>query len=124
MREVTVYYSYDDREFFDRDECLRYEWQAIEEIMSVNDCYEFFDKNHKRYIAPDATCEDAEEWMNWLVHTAERCTYVKVNHILPESTARFVENEFGDCITPEDFNNETGLFKYDYLKDEWVKVGE
>ena len=44
MREVTVYYSYDDKEFFDRDECLRYERQAVEAMMSVNDCYDFLIK--------------------------------------------------------------------------------
>ena len=40
MREVTVYYAWDDSEFYDRDECLRYERQAIEAMIQlVNELY-------------------------------------------------------------------------------------
>lgn len=124
MREVTVYYSYDDEEFFDRDECLQYERQGIEAIMSVNDCYDFLTKGGNCYIAPNYQCQDVEKWMDWLSNAAEHCEYVRVRHILPADAVRFIDREWGYAITPEDFNNETGLFKYDYSKYEWVKVGE
>ena len=124
MREVTVYYAWDDSEFYDRDECLRYEQQAVEAMMSVNDCYDFFDKDGSRYVAPDYRCEDVEEWLDWLSDAAEHCSYIKVRHILPENAVRFIDREWGYCIAPEDFNGETGLFKYDDFKNEWVKVGE
>jgi len=124
MREVTVYYAYDGSEFDDRDECLQYERQAVEAIMSVNDCYDFLTKDGVRYFAPDYRCEDVEEWMDWLSDAAEHCEYVKVHHILPENTLRLIDREWDYCIAPEDFNGETGLFKYDHFKNEWVKVGE
>ena len=124
MREMTIYYAYDDSEFYDRDECLRYERQAVEAMMSVNDCYDFFDKNGGRYIAPNYQCEDVEKWMDWLSDAAEHCDCIKVRHILPENAVRFIDREWGYCIAPEDFNGETGLFKYDDFKNEWVKVGE
>lgn len=124
MREVTVYYAYDDSEFYDRDECLRYERQAIEEMMSINDCYDFFDKNGNRYIAPYYQCENIEDWINWLSDAAEHCDYIKVRHILPKNAVQFINREWGYCITPKDFHNETGLFKYDNFKGEWIKVDE
>ena len=124
MREVTVYYAYDDSEFDDRDECLRYEQQAVEAMMSVNDCYDFLTMSGARFEAPDYQCEDVEEWMGWLSDAAEHCDYVNVRHILPENAVRFIDREWGYCIVPEDFNGEIGLFKYDDLKNEWVKVGE
>ena len=124
MREVSVYYAWDDSEFYDRDECLRYEKQAVEAMMSVNDCYDFFDKNGGRYVAPDYRCEDVEEWMDWLSDAAEHCSYIKVRHTLPENAVWFIDREWGYCIAPEDFNGETGSFKYDDFKNEWVKVGE
>lgn len=124
MREVTVYYAWDDTEFDDRDECLRYERQAVEAMMSVNDCYDFFTKWGVRYSAPDYRCEDVEEWMDWLSDAAEHCDFIRVRHILPDNAVRFIDREWGYCIAPEDFNGETGLFKYDDFKNEWVKVGE
>jgi hypothetical protein len=124
MREVTVYYAYDDSEFEDRDECLRYERQAVEAMMSVNDCYDFLDKDGVCYTAPDYRCEDVEEWMDWLSDAAQHCDYVNVRYVLPENAVRFIDREWGYCIAPEDFHNETGLFKYDDFKNEWVKVGE
>lgn len=126
MREVTVYYAYDGSEFDDRDECLRYERQAIEAMMSVNDCYDFLTKDGVRYSTPDYRCEDVEEWIDWLSDAVEHCEYVKVHHILPENAVRFIDREWewSYCIAPEDFNGETGLFKHDYFKNEWIKVDE
>ena len=122
MREWKVYYAFDDKEFFDRDECERYEWQAIECMTAVNECYDFFDKSGNRFMPPPY--DSAEDWMNWICDAAEHCDSIRVNHLLPKLADDFVLNKCGYYITSEDFNNETGLFKYDYLKDEWVKVGE
>lgn len=124
MREVTIYYAYDDAEFYNRDECLEYERQAVEAMMSVNDCYDFLTKDGDRYVAPDFRCEDVEEWLDWLSDAAQHCVYVNVRHILPDNAVRFIDREWGYCIAPEDFNGETGLFKYDDLKNEWAKVDE
>lgn len=124
MREVKYYVAWDDSEFLDRDECLQYEHQAIKAMAAVNDCYEFFDKNGKKFIAPDAACEDIEEWLIWLSVAADCCDSVRVRHILPETSVRFIDREWGYCIAPEDFHNDTGLFKYDDFKNEWIKVDE
>ena len=32
MREVTVFYAYDDTEFYDRDECEYYEGKAFDKL--------------------------------------------------------------------------------------------
>lgn len=41
MREVTVYYSYDDGEFYDRDECLAYEREALLSAWEIDGAYAF-----------------------------------------------------------------------------------
>lgn len=124
MREVTMYVAWDDSEFETADECLRYEEQAIEAMSAVNDCYDFFDKNGGRFVAPLTTDTEIENWLNWLSDAAEHCDYIKVYHRIPELSVKFINREWGYCICPEDFPEETGVFKYDNFKDEWVEVGE
>lgn len=124
MREVTKYIAWDDSEFDIEDECLLYESVAMDAMREVNDCYTFFNKDGERFEAPPEWDDIIENWLNWLSDAAEHCDSIKVNYILPENAVRFIDREWGYCIAPEDFHNETGLFKYDDWKNEWVKVGE
>lgn len=124
MREVKRYIAWDDSEFEDCDNCRQYELQAIEAMMSINDCYDFLNKDGDYYAAPDYRCEDVEKWINWLSNAVDACKYIKVRHTLPDNAVWFITREWGYCITPKDFNGKTGLFKYDDFKNKWVKVGE
>lgn len=122
MREVTRFYSFDDREFFDRDECETYEREAVRHLRTVEACYAFYSKEGKRMFAPLAS-EDADEWMDWLCAACEVSNRILVTRQLPNDTADFVREQVGYCILPEDFNNATGDFQYDWHQCEWVKVG-
>ena len=124
MREITVYVAWDDTEFDTEDECLWYESKAVDAMKEVNDCYEFFNKDGERFDAPPEWDDNIENWLGWLSDAGEHCDRIKVNHILPDDAVCFIDREWGYCIAPEDFNDETGLFKYDDFKNEWVKVGE
>ena len=124
MREVTKYVAWDDSEFDIEDECLLYESAAMDAMREVNDCYIFFNKDGERFEAPPEWDDIIENWLNWLSNAAEHCARIKVNYILPEYATQFIDREWGYCIAPEDFYNETGLFKYDDWKNRWVKVDE
>lgn len=124
MRKVTMYVAWDDSEFDTEDECLLYESEAMDAMREVNDCYDFFNKNGEHFDAPPEWDDNIENWLDWLSDAAEHCDHIKVNYILPEYAVRFIDREWGYCIAPEDFHNETGLFKYDDFKDEWIKVDE
>lgn len=47
MREVTMYYAYNDKEFFNREKCLAYEHEALIRSLEIYDAYTFFDKNSR-----------------------------------------------------------------------------
>lgn len=121
MREVTVFYSFDNREFYDRGECEAYEREAMRHLLVVNVCYAFY-KNGDRMFAPH-TSNDIEDWMDWFCAACEVSNRIIVSRQLPNDTADFVREQVGYCILPEDFGNETGDFQYDWHKCEWVKVG-
>lgn len=122
MREVSVFYAFDNTQFFDRDACFRYEEKAIISLFTINDYYAFFDKNMRRYMPPQN--KDIEDWIEWFSNAAEHCDYIRVYHTLPDSTVDFINKQFGYYICPKDFHNETGLFKYEDWENEWVKVDE
>ena len=123
MREVCVFYAYDDREFFDRDECVDYERKAIVKAWEIYKAYTFFDKDMGLIMAP-AESDDIEDWADWLEIAGDKSAYVIRYANLSPETEMFYRHGWGYCILNEDFNNECGTFRYDYDKDEWVKVGE
>lgn len=123
MREVTVYYAYDDSEFFDRDECLAYEQDALHKAQEIDAAYCFFDENLITMYAPSVT-EDIEDWIVWLGEVGDKCTCIRRRANLSPETEMFYREMWGYCILNEDFNNELGMFCYNYDKDEWVKVDE
>lgn len=122
MREVSVFYSFDDKEFFDRDECEVYEREAVRHLRAVEACYAFYGKEGNRMFAP-LNSDDVEEWMDWLCIVGDSAERILVTRQLPNDTANFVREQVGYCILPEDFGNETGDFQYDWHQCEWVKVG-
>lgn len=122
MREVSVFYSFDDREFFDRDECVEYEKNAMHHLRTVEACYAFYAKEGARLFAP-LRSDDVEDWMDWLCVAGDSADRIVVSQKLPNDTAKFVREQTGYCILPEDFGYETGDFQYDWYQCEWVKVG-
>lgn len=122
MREVKYYVAWDDSEFETKKECLEYERKAIATMATVDECYTFFDKNGERMMAPIS--DVIEDWLNWLSIAADQCKWIRVHRPISKTATKFINREWGYCICPEDFESETGFFEYDYLKNEWVKVGE
>lgn len=124
MREVTVYYAYDDKEFYDRDECLTYEENAIKLMEEINEKYSFFDENMHLLVAP-LSSTDIEEWIEWLNTAADKCTFIHRTGDLSTNADKFAREVCGYCINNSDFpygEENVGLFKYEDC--DWVKVSE
>lgn len=121
MREVTMYYAYDDKEFFNREKCLAYEHEALMRSREIYDACTFFDKNSSLIPAPIES-EDMEDWSNWLYNVEGKCAYVIRRANLSPATEKFYYDGWGYCVLNKDFNNKLGAFRYDYDNNRWIKV--
>lgn len=124
MREVCVFYAYDDSEFFNREECLAYEAKALKLMEEVNDKYSFFDENMNLLAAPLGST-DIEEWIGWLNTAVYKCVFIHRTGDLSVNADKLCREVCGYCINNSDFpygEENIGLFKYEHA--DWVKVGE
>lgn len=123
IHEETYYIAWDDSEFNDYNECLRYENQCLEKLKNINDCCVFIDKNNVVLEAPKT--EILDDWVQWLDGMYEDdCEFIQVNKPLSNDIINFIKKEWS-FITITNMDNQTvGLFKYNRNTEEWVKVSE
>lgn len=122
MREVKYYVAWDDSEFETKEECLKYENDAINKMLIFKSLYTFFDKD--KNILPCPESRDIEDLLDWANCSANECSYIYRAGQLPEDVNNFIRREIGYCIRNWDFYDERGLFKWDDEEVGWVKVGE
>ena len=123
MREVTMYYAFDDREFDNYEACLAYENNAYMLIRGIEKKYSFYDRNMKEIIAPYES-PYVEDWLTWLDDAYSDCTYIRKMGSMTDDEAEIIRENIGVCIFNEDFSCAVGLFRYDTRTMEWVKVDE
>lgn len=123
MREVTMYYAFDDKEFDNYEQCLRYENNAYMLMRSIEKKYSFYDKKMKEMTAPFDS-HRVEDWLTWLDDAYSYCTYIKKMGSLTDDEVEIIRENIGACIFNEDFSCAVGLFRYDTRTMEWVKVDE
>lgn len=123
MREVTMYYAFDDKEFDNYYACLVYENNAYILMRNIEKKYSFYDKNMKEIIAPYES-PNVEDWLTWLDDAYSDCTYIRKMGSLTDDEAEIIRENIGVCIFNEDFSCAVGLFRYDTRTMEWVKVDE
>lgn len=123
MREVTMYYAFDDKEFDNYDACWEYESKAHALMRSIESKYTFYDKNIKPICAPVLSPE-VKDWLIWLDKAYSYSTYIKRTEDLTDEEAEIIRENIGACIYNEDFSCAVGLFRYDTRTMEWVKVDE
>ena len=123
MREEVRYYAYDDTEFFDREECEAYEGHIYDMLTSVSEKCSFFDKDMNIFMPPNDS-PDINDWMNFFDNAFNECGIVHREENLTDEENSFMRYEFGYCFNNEDFNNETGWFRWDKDEIEWVKMDE
>ena len=119
MRKVEHWIAWDDTEFDTELDCLLYEKHAVDMLMIVSECFSFYDKDMNRFDPPMGS--NLDEWLTWFSNSGDCCAYVLVKEPLPQEVQKFMSREWGYYLPTED-SNELGLFQYDYLKDEWVKM--
>ena len=123
MREVTMYYAYDDKEFDNYYACLVHENKGYELMRNIEKKYSFYDRNMKEIIAP-LESPNVEDWLTWLDDAYSYCTYIRKMGSLTDDEAEIIRENIGACIFDEDFSCAVGLFRYDTRTMEWVKVDE
>lgn len=123
MREVSVFYAYDDTKFYNREECLDYEENILNRLKEINEKYSFFDKNMNLYCAP-LESPDIEDWMDWFLNAVDKCEFIHREANLSILTERLITDEGGFCISNKDFGHIKGWFRYNYQTNEWEKVDE
>ena len=123
MREVTMYYAYDDKEFDSYRACEDYETTAYMLMRSIEKKYSFFDRKMNLIVAPFDSSK-IEDWLQWLDDAYQYCTYIKRFGSLTDDEAKIIRENLGSCIYNEDFSCAEGLFKYDFNTGRWVKVDE
>lgn len=116
MREVTVYYAYDDSEFDNREECEAYEGKAFDLLTEVFNSYKFFINNQEILIF----LNDVEAGLYTLSKAFDKCDRISVIKPISDAALRFVDSQLGYVLPP----NALGLYKYDTDEFEWVKVDE
>lgn len=123
MREEVRYYAYDDTEFFDREECEAYEKRVHDRLISVSEKCTFFDKDMNIFLPPK-DLPDINDWMDFFDNAFNECGIVHREENLTDEENAFIRYEFGYCFNNEDFNNETGWFRWNKDEIEWVKMDE
>lgn len=123
MREVTMYYAFDDKEFDNYYACLVYENNAYMLMRSIEKKYSFYDRNMKEITAPFDS-SNIEDWLTWLDDAYSYCTYIKKTGNLTDDETKIIRENVGLCIENDDFSCTAGLFRYDSRTIGWVKVDE
>lgn len=123
MREVTMYYAYDDKEFDNYAACLDYENKAYMLMRSIEKKYSFYDRDMKEMIAP-LDSPEIEDWLTWLDDAYSHCTYIRKMGNLTDDKAEIIRENIGACIYNEDFSCLIGLFEYNRYNGGWDKVDE
>ena len=123
MHEEVRYYAYDNTEFFDREECEAYENHIYDMLTSVSEKCSFFDKDMNVFMPPNGS-HDIEDWLNFFDNAFNGCVFIYREENLTNEVNSFMRFEFGYCFNNEDFNNETGWFRWDTDEIEWVKMDE
>ena len=123
MREVTIYYAYDDKEFDNYLECVNYENKGFDLILSIANKY-FFYKENMEEIFPPSPSPHVEDWLTWLDDAYSDCTYIRKMGNLTDDEAEIIRENIGACIFNEDFSCAVGLFEYNTRTGAWDKVDE
>lgn len=123
MREEVRYYAYDDTEFFDREECEAYEERVRNILISIIKKCSFFDKDMNIFLPPTGS-SNINDWMNFLENAFNNSPIIHREENFTDEENTFLHYEFGYCFNNEEFNNETGWFRWDKGEIEWVKMDE
>ena len=113
MKIVSVYYAFDDTDFYTEEECLEYEAEWKNAFHEMRECYDFFDRDMNMLICASDEFDDLIDW----IEKGYESAYVSVKAVPSEKTLRKMDYYFGF-----EFPTEVGLNKYDNYYDKWMRV--
>lgn len=122
MYEVTYYYSFDDVEFNNKEACLAYEEKVLKTLKGIHEAYSFFTCDMDIFNTP--FCNKIENWIDWIRTACKDCEFIRRKRNLTKEEEKILDDVAGYCILNKDFNNESGLFKWNNVTIEWDKVGK
>ena len=117
MREVVTYIAYDDTEFDNLEECEEYEGKAFELLNEFFNAYDFFRENGQCILI---FLNEVEQGFNAIKYAYDKCGKIRVKKSVSNEVIELIDSYLGYDFPP----NEIGLYEYDWVKFEWVKVGE
>ena len=115
MKKVIVYYAYDDTEFYDEDECMRYEQKAIDLMVKAKEVFTFYDKNMN--VMSWYVNDNVDDLLSEFENVYDHCDYIKVN-AYNEEVYEFIYSQIGLSLP----GDEEGLYEYDWTDDRWIKI--
>lgn len=115
MKTVTVYYAYDDTEFYDENECMEYEQKAIDLMVKAKEVFTFYDKNMN--VMSWYVNDNVDDLLNEFENVYDHCEYIKVNED-NKDVSQFIHNQCGFTLPDGD----AGLYKYNWNEDKWIRT--
>ena len=87
MREVTLFYAYDDTEFDTREACEAYEKEVYDTLVSISQKYTFFDADMNVLFPPADVSIDT--FIQWLNESTNECAYLHRAENLTDEEDKF-----------------------------------
>ena len=116
MKVEVVYIAYDGERFDSLAECKEYENRIVSLMNEFNRHVLLLDMTKRPIFSPIGT--SIEETMAWFHQAYGDCSYLNINAELSNDLIDFINNDLNLIFPP----NKIGLYKYDYINDEWVSA--
>lgn len=114
MREVTMYFAYDDTEFENREDCVKYEEYAEDMLREIVGSVSFLNRDNALYLTKG---KDINTTLGKIANACDNCETIIVTKQLSSSARVFILNEL--CIELPEM---PGKYKYNRKYYEWRVV--
>ena len=114
MKTVTVYYAFDDTDFYVEEECREYEEEWLNAFREIRECYDFFDKDMNTLVCAG---DELEDLMEWIEKGYDNSSYLYIKKIPSVGTARRIDYYYGYI-----FPDKVGFYRADNEEGIWKRV--
>lgn len=114
MKTVTVYYAFDDTDFYVEEECREYEEEWLNAFREIRECYAFFDKDMNTLVCAG---DELENLMEWIEKGYDNSSYLYIKKVPSVGAARKIDYYYGYV-----FPDKTGFYRADNEEGNWKRV--
>lgn len=115
MKLITIYETFDDKQFPTLEEALHYEYEARKIVNFIRNEVLFLDDRNP-IVIPEK--ENLWEQFYEIEKAYDDCAFLKISKEIPEDIINYLSSEIGIELPTE-----TGLYNYDW-DTEWTKIGD